>query len=121
MSYIRIAAVGVGGAILAEAINELLLPHLSLTPLGIVFFIITIIVYLTIHALSCILSMFEAFVHGARLNVVEFFGSSTTGTGFASRRFPWQGSIRRRLSERGNITLTGLCPLGKRNAARIRA
>ena len=91
MSYIRIAAVGVGGAILAEAINELLLPHLSLTPIGIIFFIITAIAYLTIHALSCILSMFESFIHGARLNVVEFFGKFYKGDGI---RFAPFSSIR---------------------------
>ncbi len=81
MSYIRIAAVGVGGVILAEAINELLLPHLELSPLGIIIFIITLAAYLSIHALSCILAMFEAFVHGTRLNVVEFFGKFYKGNG----------------------------------------
>ena len=81
MSYIRIAAVGLGGVILAEAINELLFPHLELTLPGILIFIITVIVYLGIHAVSCIIAMFEAFVHGARLNVVEFFGKFYKGNG----------------------------------------
>src|SRR3989344_3966766 len=36
MSYLRITAVGVGGVILAEAINELLLPRLELSLPGIV-------------------------------------------------------------------------------------
>ncbi|MFA6489197.1 MAG: V-type ATPase 116kDa subunit family protein [Candidatus Micrarchaeia archaeon] len=81
MSYIRIAAVGVGGVILAEAINELLLPRFELTPVGIIVFILTLAAYLTIHALSCILAMFESFIHGARLNVVEFFGKFYKGNG----------------------------------------
>lgn len=91
MSYIRIAAVGVGGVILAEAINELLLPRFELSPLGIIAFIITAAAYLSVHALSCILAMFESFIHGARLNVVEFFGKFYKGDGvrfapFSARR-----------------------------------
>jgi len=91
MSYIRIAAVGVGGVILAEAINELLLPKLEFSPMGIIIFIITLAIYLAVHAVSCILAMFESFVHGARLNVVEFFGKFYKGNGirfapFSSRR-----------------------------------
>ena len=91
MSYIRIAAVGVSGAILAEAINELLLPRFEASPLGVIFFIITFAIYMSVHALSCLLAMFESFVHGARLNVVEFFGKFYKGNGirfapFASRR-----------------------------------
>jgi len=81
MSYIRIAAVGVGGVILAEAINELLLPRLELSPLGILVFIITAIIYVAFHAVACIIAMFEAFVHGTRLNVVEFFGKFYKGDG----------------------------------------
>jgi V/A-type H+-transporting ATPase subunit I len=81
MSYIRIAAVGVGGVILAEAINELLLPKFEASPLGIVVFILTLVIYLAVHALSCIIAMFEAFIHGARLNVVEFFGKFYKGNG----------------------------------------
>ena len=91
MSYIRIAAVGVGGVILAEAINELLLPRFELSPLGIIIFIITLAIYLGVHAIACIISMFESFVHGARLNVVEFFGKFYKGNGlrfapFTARR-----------------------------------
>ncbi len=91
MSYIRIAAVGVGGVILAEAINELLFPHFELTPMGILVFLLTAIAYLAIHMISCTIAMFESFIHGARLNVVEFFGKFYKGNGvrfspFAARR-----------------------------------
>ncbi len=91
MSYIRIAAVGVGGVILAEAINELLLPKFEPTPLGIAVFIITLAIYLLVQAVSCFIAMFESFIHGARLNVVEFFGKFYKGNGvrfapFAVRR-----------------------------------
>ena len=74
MSYLRIAAVGVGGVILAEAINELLLPRLDMSPMGILVFILIALLYVVAHIGACVLAMFEAFVHGARLQVVEFFG-----------------------------------------------
>src|SRR3990167_1091476 len=91
MSYIRIAAVGVGGVILAEAINQLLLPRLELSPLGFIFFLLTLAAYLAVQAASCILVMFESFIHGTRLNVVEFFGKFYKGNGirfvpFAAKR-----------------------------------
>jgi V/A-type H+-transporting ATPase subunit I len=91
MSYIRIAAVGVGGVILAEAINELLLPRLELSLPGIFFFLVTLALYISLHAASCALAMFESFIHGARLNVVEFFGKFFKGNGirfepFAAKR-----------------------------------
>ena len=91
MSYLRIAAVGVGGVIIAEAINELLMPHFELSLVGIVVFAITLVLYITMHFAACMLVMFEALVHGARLNVVEFFGKFYHGGGvrfapFSARR-----------------------------------
>lgn len=92
MSYIRIAAVGVGGVILAEAINELLLPKLELTPVGIIIFLVTLAIYLSVHIISCVIAMFESFIHGARLNVVEFFGKFYKGNGI---RFAPFSALRR--------------------------
>ncbi|MCX6769115.1 MAG: V-type ATP synthase subunit I [Candidatus Micrarchaeota archaeon] len=91
MSYLRIAAVGVGGVILAEAINELLMPKLELTPVGILMFIVIAALYVLAHLASCVLAMFESLIHGARLNVVEFFGKFYKGNGskfspFTARR-----------------------------------
>ncbi|MEM4348349.1 MAG: V-type ATP synthase subunit I [Candidatus Anstonellaceae archaeon] len=81
MSYIRIAAVGVGGVILAEAINELLFPKWDFSLGGIIAFVIGMVAYLGVHLLSCIIAMFESFIHGTRLNVVEFFGKFYKGNG----------------------------------------
>ena len=81
MSYLRIAAVGVGGVIIAGMINSLLLPHFELTPLGILAFILTAALYIIMQFAACILVMFEALVHGARLSVVEFFGKFYRGGG----------------------------------------
>jgi len=91
MSYLRIAAVGVGGVIIAEAVNELLMPKLDFSPVGFVIFLVTLVLYIVMHFAACILAMFEALVHGARLNVVEFFGKFYRGGGakfapFAVRR-----------------------------------
>ena len=87
MSYLRIAAVGVGGVIIAEAINELLMPRLELSPAGIIVFIITSALYIVMHFAACVLAMFESLVHGARLNVVEFFGKFYKGGGVAFSPF----------------------------------
>lgn len=81
MSYLRIAAVGVGGVILAESINELLFPRLELSPLGVLAFLLTLAAFVLVHILAVVLVMVEAFIHGARLNVVEFFGKFYTGGG----------------------------------------
>lgn len=88
MSYLRIAAVGVGGLILAEVINELALPHADFsTPVGIFVFAFSLGFYMMLHFAMCALSMFEAFIHGARLNVVEFYGKFYKGDGFCFAPF----------------------------------
>ena len=93
----QLADLGVGGVILAEAINELLLPKLEMSPVGILIFIITLAIYLAVHMVSIMLAMFESFIHGARLNVVEFFGKFYKGNGirfsqFSARRLYTQES-----------------------------
>jgi V/A-type H+-transporting ATPase subunit I len=95
MSYLRIAAVGVGGVIIAEAINELLMPRLDFSPAGIAVFIIMAVLYLAMHLAACMLVMFEALVHGARLNVVEFFGKFYKGGGVRFAPF----SVRRNYTQ----------------------
>ncbi|VVB58496.1 V-type ATPase 116kDa subunit family protein [Candidatus Anstonella stagnisolia] len=83
MSYLRIAAVGVGGLILAEVINELALPHADFSNVGgILIFAFSLGFFMLLHFAMCALSMFEALIHGARLNVVEFFGKFYKGDGF---------------------------------------
>ena len=83
MSYARIAAVGVAGVILAEAINTLISPNPKLldSPAGILMFILIAIAYALAHAFNTFVAMFEGIIHGARLNVVEFFGKFFHGGG----------------------------------------
>ncbi|MDE1797821.1 MAG: hypothetical protein KGH63_00255 [Candidatus Micrarchaeota archaeon] len=89
MSYCRIAAVGVGGVILAEAINQLLGPDPSKlgTPGGAILFVIISIAYVMAHVANTVLAMFESLIHGARLNVVEFFGKFYHGGGIKFQPF----------------------------------
>ncbi len=95
MSYARIAAVGVAGVILAEAINKMVAPDPKLlsTPVGILTFIIIALLYVMLHVINVVIAMFEGIIHGARLNVVEFFGKFFRGGGkpftplAAKRRF----------------------------------
>lgn len=85
MSYARIAAVGVGGVILAEAINELLLPNTaslsSGDPWAILIFVLIAIAYALAHAANAFIAMFESLIHGSRLSVIEFFGKFFKGGG----------------------------------------
>ncbi|VVB56845.1 V-type ATPase 116kDa subunit family protein [uncultured archaeon] len=83
MSYARIAAVGVAGVILAEAINTLISPNPALldSPMGILLFVFVAVAYVLAHVFNTAVAMFEGVIHGARLNVVEFFGKFYKGGG----------------------------------------
>lgn len=96
MSYTRIAAVGVAGVILAEAINSMVSPNPNLlsSPAGILTFILIALFYVLAHVFNTVVAMFEGLIHGARLNVVEFFGKFFHGGGTPFRPL----AERRRLS-----------------------
>ena len=83
MSYARIAAVGIAGLMLAEIINEYIAPNPRLlsTPEGILVFALIAILYVALHIVNTIIVMVESTIHGARLNVVEFFGKFYKGGG----------------------------------------
>lgn len=89
MSYSRIAAIGVGGVIMAEIINEFFAPNPQMlsTPVGMLTFALVALLYVFAHILNTGLAMFESFIHGARLNVVEFFGKFYHGGGIPFRPF----------------------------------
>ncbi|MDD5317349.1 MAG: V-type ATPase 116kDa subunit family protein [Candidatus ainarchaeum sp.] len=77
-SYARILAVGIASVVVAELINELLLPS---PDKGVVAVIILIPVYIGLHLFNVVLGMFESLVQGARLNYVEFFSKFYEGGG----------------------------------------
>jgi len=74
-SYIRIMAVGLAGAIFADAINEIVLLAMGgkghITGVGIV---LGIIVGVLLHGLSFLIAAFSPTIHALRLNFLEFFG-----------------------------------------------
>ena len=79
ISYARLMALGVAGGSVALAFNTILsfLPLFLRFTLGIALAVI-------LHALNIFLSMLSAYVHGMRLQFIEFFGKFYTGSG---RRF----------------------------------
>jgi V/A-type H+-transporting ATPase subunit I len=70
-SYIRIMAVGLGGAIFASAINGIVVDMSKGGGAGI---IMGILLGLVLHALNLLISAFSPAIHAMRLNFLEFFG-----------------------------------------------
>lgn len=74
-SYIRIMAVGLAGAIFADAINAIVLLAMggegNITGVGIV---LGIIIGVLLHGLSFLIAAFSPTIHALRLNFLEFFG-----------------------------------------------
>jgi V/A-type H+-transporting ATPase subunit I len=64
-SYIRIMAVGLAGAIFADAVNQIV----SQTNLA-----LGIIIALLLHGLNLVIVAFSPTIHAIRLNFLEFFG-----------------------------------------------
>ncbi len=79
LSYTRIAAVGVVGVVLAEIINEFLLPYITSSDL--VMMAIMIPVLILMHAVNTLIVMVEALIQGGRLNIVEFQSKFLHGGG----------------------------------------
>ena len=76
ISYTRLMALGVAGGSVALAFNTIIsfLPIPLRVTLG---FLLAVI----LHALNIFLSMLSAYVHGIRLQFIEFFGKFYTGGG----------------------------------------
>lgn len=78
ISYSRLMALGIAGGCIASAFNLIVsfFPPIARFTIGIVLFLI-------LHALNIFLSYLSAYVHGIRLQYVEFFGKFYTGGGRA--------------------------------------
>ncbi len=70
-SYIRIMAVGLGGAIFASAINGIVVDMSKGGGAGI---IMGVLLGVVLHALNLLISAFSPAIHAMRLNFLEFFG-----------------------------------------------
>jgi len=69
-SYIRIMAVGLAGAIFAEAINKIVL-QVAQNP---AMTVLAVIIAILLHSLNFIIAAFSPAIHALRLNFLEFFG-----------------------------------------------
>lgn len=78
VSYTRLMALGISGGSIAAAFNMLVafMPPAARFTVG-------ILLIIALHALNLFLSLLSAYVHGARLQYVEFFGKFYTGGGRA--------------------------------------
>jgi V/A-type H+-transporting ATPase subunit I len=76
ISYTRLMALGVAGGSIAAAFNLIIsyLPVYARFTIGILLFIV-------LHSLNIFLSFLSAYVHGIRLQYLEFFGKFFTGGG----------------------------------------
>jgi V/A-type H+-transporting ATPase subunit I len=66
-SYIRIMAVGLAGAIFADAVNGIVAGMMSLP-------VLAVIVGILLHSLNFVICAFSPTIHALRLNFLEFFG-----------------------------------------------
>lgn len=78
VSYTRLMALGISGGSIAAAFNMLV----GYMPVG-ARFTLGLVLLIALHALNIFLSLLGAYVHGARLQYVEFFGKFYTGGGRA--------------------------------------
>lgn len=78
VSYTRLMALAVSSASIAFAFNAII----EIIPVA-GRFTVGIILFLLLHALNIFLSFLSAYVHGIRLQFVEFFGKFYTGGGTA--------------------------------------
>lgn len=76
VSYSRLMALGVSGASIALAFNMIIS---FIPPIG--RFTIGVVLFIALHAVNIGLTMLSAYVHGARLIFVEFFGKFFEGGG----------------------------------------
>ncbi|MHB1830149.1 MAG: V-type ATP synthase subunit I [Candidatus Micrarchaeaceae archaeon] len=84
LSYARLMGFGLGSIIIAQLIDKAFTPSLSG---GILVFIIYLVIFVLLHTLNMILSIFEGIVQGARLNFVEFFSKFYKGGGIKYKPF----------------------------------
>lgn len=77
LSYSRIAAVGIAGVVIAELLNEFLIPLPEQGWMA----LIMIPIFIILHIMNCFVAMFEALIQGGRLNIVEFRSKFLHGGG----------------------------------------
>ncbi|MFC5050265.1 V-type ATP synthase subunit I [Rubritalea spongiae] len=85
LSYLRLFALGIASAALAGAFNDLAIQaYEGVRGLGVV---LALVILLIGHLLNFILAIMSGFIHGLRLNLIEFFNWSVREEGYAYRAF----------------------------------
>ena len=85
LSYLRLFALGLATSSLAVTFNELAMQVLSAMPgIGLLF---AMFILLIGHGLNFALALVSGFVHGLRLNFIEFFNWSAPEEGIPFRAF----------------------------------
>lgn len=87
LSYARIMGFGLSSIIIAMLVDKAFTPHLSS---GILLFAVYLVIFVLLHTLNMILSIFEGIVQGARLNFVEFFSKFYKGGGIKYSPFRYK-------------------------------
>lgn len=77
LSYTRIAAIGIVGIVIAELLNEFIIPVPEQGILALIF----LPIYFVLHVVNAFIAMFESLVQGGRLNIVEFRSKFLHGGG----------------------------------------
>ncbi len=83
LSFARIAAVGVVGAVMGELINHAFAP----SPAAGLLNVLLIPLLISLHFFNALLAMFEALIQGGRLNLVEFGTKFFHGGGYPYKPF----------------------------------
>ncbi len=87
LSYARLMGFGLGSVIIAFLIDMAFTPHMSS---GIIVFTLYLIIFIALHFLNMVLSIFEGIVQGIRLNFVEFFSKFYIGNGVKFKPFSYR-------------------------------
>ncbi|MEO1298576.1 MAG: V-type ATPase 116kDa subunit family protein, partial [Cyanobacteria bacterium J06636_16] len=85
MSYLRLFALGLASASLALTFNQLAEQvHQAVPGLGLV---LSLLILLLGHGINLVLAIVSGFVHGLRLNFIEFFNWGISGEGYPFHAF----------------------------------
>ncbi|MGD0729108.1 MAG: V-type ATPase 116kDa subunit family protein [Candidatus Micrarchaeaceae archaeon] len=84
LSFARLMGFGLASVVLAFLIDKAFTPSLSM---GIPVFILFSILFIILHFLNMIVTMFEGAIQGARLNFIELFTKFNTGGGIKFNPF----------------------------------
>lgn len=87
LSYARLMGFGLGSIIIAMLIDQAFTPNIHN---GILLFVVYGAIFMLLHFMNMILSIFEGIVQAARLNFVEFFSKFYKGGGVKYRPFSYK-------------------------------